>query len=183
MRQSCCQEPNKLTFCAGVVNIWGRDPATTVTATRTLLESFPGRFMLGLGISHREQVEPRGHSYMHPVDTMRTYLAAMDTVPFVSPLPQETAATEPVPRFLGVLGPKMTKLAAERADGIQPVLTVPSTTAQMRETLGADIDIFPMQPFILTDDAVRGKAHSSRLPAMAFGDNELPIESLPGKGS
>ena len=44
---------SSIVFCAGIANVYGRDPVTAVTATRTLLESFPGRFLLGLGISHR----------------------------------------------------------------------------------------------------------------------------------
>src|SRR5262249_39855561 len=67
---------SRIAFCAGIANIWGRDPVTAVTATRTLLESFPGRFLLGLGVSHREQVEPRGYAYERPLARMRAYLDA-----------------------------------------------------------------------------------------------------------
>ena len=34
----------QIPFCAGIANIWARDPVAAVTATRTLLESFPDRF-------------------------------------------------------------------------------------------------------------------------------------------
>ena len=51
---------DRIVFCAGIASIWGRDPVTAVTATATLLESFPDRFLLGPGVSHRKKVHPRG---------------------------------------------------------------------------------------------------------------------------
>jgi probable F420-dependent oxidoreductase len=144
---------SRIAFCAGIVNIWGRDPVTAVTATRTLMESYPGRFLLGLGISHREQVNPRGHDYRRPVDTMRAYLDAMDAAPFVSPLPEHAAAIRPVPRVLAALMPAMLRLSRERADGTHPYMTTPETTARMRETLGPVPLLLPEQAFCLTRDA------------------------------
>jgi probable F420-dependent oxidoreductase len=143
---------SRIAFCAGIVNIWGRDPVTAVTATRTLMESYPGRFLLGLGISHREQVNPRGHEYRRPVDTMRAYLDAMDAAPFVSPLPEHAAAIEPVPRVLAALMPAMLRLSVERADGTHPYMTTPETTARMRELLGPEPLLLPEQAFCLVRD-------------------------------
>jgi probable F420-dependent oxidoreductase len=145
----------RIVFCAGIVNIWGRDPVTTVTATATLLESFPDRFLLGLGVSHREQVDPRGHTYGRPVATMRAYLDAMDSAAFVSPLPGETVATTRAPRVLAALRPRMLRLSAERADGAHPYMTTPEATARAREILGPDALLLPEQAFMLeTDPAV-----------------------------
>jgi probable F420-dependent oxidoreductase len=142
----------RIAFCAGIVIIWGRDAVTTVTATRTLIESFPDRFLLGLGLSHPEQIEPRGYAYARPVATMRAYLDAMDAAPFVSPLPGETAAAAPVPRF-AALRPGMLRLAAERADGAHPYMTTPNATAAAREILGPDALLLPEQAFVLETDA------------------------------
>ena len=144
---------SRIAFCAGIATIWGRDPVTAVTATRTLLESFPGRFLLGLGVSHREQVEPRGHSYERPLAHMRSYLDAMDTAPFVSPLPGESAATARVPRILAALRPRMLQLAAERADGAHPYMTTPDATARAREVLGPGPLLLPEQAFLLETEA------------------------------
>lgn len=142
----------RIVVCAGIANIWARDAVTMVTATRTLLESYPDRFLLGLGISHREQVDPRGHSYSKPLATMRAYLEEMDSVPFVSPLPEETAATEPVFRVLAALRPPMVRLAAERANGAHPYMTTPEATAAARELLGAEQILAPEQAFVLEAD-------------------------------
>jgi probable F420-dependent oxidoreductase len=163
---------SSIVFCAGIANIWGRDPVTAVTATRTLLESFPGRFLLGLGISHREQVEPRGHLYGRPVETMRAYLDAMDNSAFVSPLPGELAATEPVPRVLAALRPGMLRLAGERADGAHPYLTTPEATARARDVLGPSPALLPEQAFLLEQDA------SEARPAIrAYLDWYLGVEN------
>ena len=141
-----------IVFCAGIANIWGRDPVTTVTSTRTIQDSYPGRFLLGVGISHREQVDPRGHTYSRPVETMRSYLDAMDEVPFVSPLPTEAAVTAPVARVLAALRPGMLRLAAERADGAHPYMTTPEATAKARDILGPDAMLAPEQAFLLERD-------------------------------
>jgi probable F420-dependent oxidoreductase len=148
----------RIAFCAGIAVIWARDPVTTVTATRTLLESFPDRFLLGLGISHKEQVNPRGHVYGKPVDTMRTYLDAMDAAPFVSPMPGDTAQTAPVPRVIAALLPRMLRLSAERADGAHPYMTTPETTGRQREILGPDAMLLAEQAFVLEPDASRARA-------------------------
>ncbi|MFN0155582.1 MAG: TIGR03620 family F420-dependent LLM class oxidoreductase [Gaiella sp.] len=142
----------RIVFGAGIANIWARDPVTTVTATRTLDESYPGRFLLGLGISHREQVDPRGHVYARPLATMRAYLDAMDGAAFVSPLPGEAAQTAPVPRILAALRPPMLQLAAERADGAHPYMTIPEATATARGVLGQGKLLAPEQAFLLETD-------------------------------
>jgi probable F420-dependent oxidoreductase len=147
----------RIVFCAGIANIWGRDPVTTVTSTRTVQESYPGRFLLGLGISHREQVDPRGHVYGKPVETMRAYLAAMDTVPFVSPLPGEAAMTSPVERVLAALRPPMVRLSAEAADGTHPYMTTPETTRLHRELLGAGPFLAPEQAFLFETDVAEAR--------------------------
>jgi probable F420-dependent oxidoreductase len=142
----------RIVFCAGIANIWGRDAVTASTATETLLESFDGRFLLGLGVSHREQIEPRGYVYGRPVATMRIYLDVMDTATFVSPLPEEAAATRRVPRVLAALRPAMLRLAAERADGAHPYMTIPDATAHAREILGPEPLLLPEQAFVLETD-------------------------------
>ena len=145
----------RIVFCAGIANVWGRDPVTTVTSTRTVQESYPGRFLLGLGISHREQVDPRGHVYGKPIETMRRYLEGMDMVPFVSPLPGEAAMTSPVERVLAALRPPMVRLSAEAADGAHPYLTTAETTRIHRQLLGPGKMLAPEQAFLLETDPAR----------------------------
>lgn len=142
----------KIVWGSGIANIWARDPVTTVTATRTLNESYGNRFLLGLGISHREQVDPRGHVYEKPIDVMRRYLDAMANAKFVSPMPTETAQTAPVQHILAALRPAMLRLAAEKSYGAHPYMTTPEHTAQARAILGPDKLLVPEQAFVLHKD-------------------------------
>ena len=68
----------RIVVASGIANIWVRDPMAMVAGANALAEAFPGRFLLGLGVSHPPQVDPRGHAYRKPVATMRAYLEAMD---------------------------------------------------------------------------------------------------------
>src|SRR5690606_32310226 len=69
----------RLLVGTGVINIWARDPLATLAAHLTLAEAYPGRFILGLGVSHARLVEDiRGLRYHRPLTAMRTYLDAMD---------------------------------------------------------------------------------------------------------
>jgi hypothetical protein len=47
----------RIVIATGIVNIYGRDPVTTAAAQKTLAEAYPGRFLLGLGVSHIPLVE------------------------------------------------------------------------------------------------------------------------------
>ena len=106
----------RIPIATGIASIYARDALAMAAAHKTLTEAFPDRFLLGMGVSHAPMVEyVRGHSYGKPIETMRAYLDAMDAAPFMAHGP----STEPV-RLLAALGPKMLRLAAERAQGAHP---------------------------------------------------------------
>ena len=72
----------RLIVATGIANIYARDAAATAAAQKTLAEQSGGRFLLGLGVSHRPMVEAvRGHVYTNPVATMRAYLERMEKAP------------------------------------------------------------------------------------------------------
>lgn len=133
---------------SSIANIWGRDALAARGAMATLGAQHPGRFVLGLGVSHAPLVERmRGHDYAKPLAAMRAYLEAMDSVQ-----PVVADAAPPRPRLVGALGPKMLELSAELADGALPYLTLPEHTAQAREILGPDKLLVPEQGVVLVDD-------------------------------
>ena len=72
-------------IASGIANIWARDAVSTANAARVLADAFDDRFLLGLGVSHPRQVDPRGHRYERPVAHMSAYLDALDDDPLVSP--------------------------------------------------------------------------------------------------
>ena len=78
----------RIVVASGIANIYGRDPFTMACAQKTLSEAYPGRYLLGLGVSHVPLVEKlRGHKYANPVENMRAYLDAMDAAPYASVAP------------------------------------------------------------------------------------------------
>src|SRR5438477_6071594 len=99
----------------GIANLYARDPMAMANGARTLADAYPGRFLLGIGVSHAPSVAERGHDYARPLATMRRYLDAMDEALFMAVEP-----AEPAPRVLAALGPKMLELAAERTRGAHP---------------------------------------------------------------
>ncbi|HSF85659.1 MAG TPA: TIGR03620 family F420-dependent LLM class oxidoreductase [Acidimicrobiia bacterium] len=137
-----------LAVATGIAIIWVRDPVAMMNASRTLADAFPKRFVLGLGVSHESTALMRGHAYRRPLSMMRSYLEGMDAAPFDGHPPDH-----PAPRVLAALGPKMTALAGEMADGIHPFLSTPEHVSAAREILGPDKFIGAEQAVVLTTDA------------------------------
>ena len=68
----------RLIVATGIASIYARDAMAMAGGQRALAEQSDGRFLLGVGVSHRPTVEGvRGHAYGKPVATMRAYLQAM----------------------------------------------------------------------------------------------------------
>jgi len=147
----------RMAIATGIASIYGRDAVAANAAGRLLAELHPGRFVLGLGVSHAPLVERmRGHSYGKPVTAMREYLDAVDGASYVA----EGGATAP-PRVLAALGPRMLELARDRAQGAHPYLVTPEHTREARELLGDGPLLAVEQAVVLSDDpdVVRERAH------------------------
>jgi len=147
----------RMTVATGIASIYGRDAVAANAAGRLLEDLHPGRFLLGLGVSHAPLVERlRGHSYGKPVASMRDYLDALDAATFLA----AGGRTAP-PRVLAALGPKMLELARDRAQGAHPYLVTPEHTARARATLGEGPLLAVEQAVVLSDDpeVVRARAH------------------------
>lgn len=138
-----------LGLATGIANIYNRHPGVMVQGANTVAEQTGGRMTLGVGVSSPAIVNKvRGIDYDKPLSFLRTYLDAMDEALYTSVPP-----SEPVPRVLAALGPKMLELAAERSAGAHPYNTTPEHTAMARETMGPDAGLFVEQKVMLTDDA------------------------------
>ncbi|WNV86847.1 TIGR03620 family F420-dependent LLM class oxidoreductase [Umezawaea sp. Da 62-37] len=144
----------RMTVATGVATIYGRDPVTAAQAQRTLTEAHPGRFVLGLGVSHPMFVEDvRGAVFGKRVPTMRSYLDRMDVAPFGPP-----GADKRPPRLLGAVGPGMLALAAERADGALPFCVPVEHTRRTRELMGPGAFLAVQQAVVLTADHGHARA-------------------------
>lgn len=145
----------RIAVATGIASIYARDAVATSAGARTLAALHPGRFLLGLGVSHAPLVERmRGHSYGKPVTAMREYLQAMDEAPYA------VAGNEaPAPRVLAALGPRMLELARDRAQGAHPYLVTPEHTASARELLGPAAVLAVEQAVVLDEAAWQERAH------------------------
>src|SRR5438105_8580028 len=137
-----------LKVATGIANIYARDALTMANTQRSLEEAFPGRFLLGLGVSHEHLVDRvRHHDYSKPYSAMVKYLDDMDNALFMGVGPAERPAT-----VLAALGPKMLTLAGEKADGAHPYFVPVEHTAQARDILGPTPILAPEQMVVLETD-------------------------------
>lgn len=142
-------QTEKLIFATGIANIYARDPMLFKSIHETLSEALPGRFILGLGVSHPHLVvSQRGHEWEKPVAKMRSVLEAMDKALYMG-----RKAEHPAPIVIAALRPLMMKLAGEAARGAHPYLVTPEHTRRAREILGEGPWLCPEQMVILETDA------------------------------
>jgi probable F420-dependent oxidoreductase len=123
-----------------------------MNGARALAEAYPGRFVLGIGVSHAPSVAARGGSYGRPVETMRAYLDAMAAATYAGP-----PAAEPVPILLAALGPRMLELAAERTDGAHPYFVPVEHTAMARDRIGNEAFLAVEQTAVIDADPTRAR--------------------------
>lgn len=124
---------SRIPLCTGIANIWARDPLAMANGAKALAEAYPGRFVLGVGVSHAPSVAARGGAYERPLARMRAYLDAMDAARYDGPDPEH-----PAPRLLAALGPGMLDLAADRAAGAHTYFVPVEHSGMARERLGPE---------------------------------------------
>jgi probable F420-dependent oxidoreductase len=146
----------KLVFATGIANIYARDPMAMKALRMTMEELAPGRFVLGLGVSHEHFVSGvRGHDYSKPVTTMRNYLEAMEKALYMGPEPAQEA-----PIVIAALRQNMLRLAAEKTSGAHPYLVTPAHTRMARELLGP-------KPWLCTEQMILQQHDPSRAREIA----------------
>lgn len=137
-----------MVLATGIASLHARTAQTMQAGWKTVTEAFPERFLLGIGVSHAPMVQGvHKANYDKPYSTMVEYLNAMDSGVYFSPQPTTTPH-----RVLAALGPKMLKLAAERAEGAHPYFTPVEHTAFARETMGAGPLLAPELAVVLNEE-------------------------------
>jgi len=119
----------RLVLGTGIASVWTWSSADLAATAERLETQYPGRFVLGLGVSHAPAVEATGQTYVKPYTKMVRFL---DELP---PLP--------VPVILAALGPKMLELSRDRAAGAHPYFTPPEHTSIARQVLGQEPLLIP----------------------------------------
>jgi len=139
-----------LIVATGIANVWAWDPARLRAAAAALAADFPGRFILGLGVSHEPAVTALGHPYQRPLRKMEKFLDELDH-------PAEHGADCDLPPIvLAALGPKMLELSRVQTAGAHPYFTTPEHTAFARSVLGTEPLLVPEQAVSLTGDQAAG---------------------------
>ncbi|OIK24229.1 LLM class F420-dependent oxidoreductase [Streptomyces malaysiense] len=131
-----------ITVGTSIQSVWQRDAATTAADFSRLESSHPGRFILGLGVSHGPRVE----GYHRPYSAMVDYLDELDK-----------AGVPDHRRVLAALGPRMLDLAGDRAAGAIPYLVTPEHTAKAREILGQGPLLAPEFKVVLEQNPTRAR--------------------------
>lgn len=121
----------------GVLPIYTRHPTAMVQMAATLDELSGGRFILGVGVSHRVTVEGMwGLGLEKPVEAMREYLTIVRTSLrdgacsfegnfFTARWSYLGPRREDMPIMISALNPRMLELAGELADGVVLYMCAP----------------------------------------------------------
>ncbi|MFE5684916.1 LLM class F420-dependent oxidoreductase [Streptomyces sp. NPDC056512] len=134
---------SKITVATGILSIWQHEARETADRWAALEAARPGRFLLGLGVSHAKLTT----QYKRPYGAMVDYLDALDA----AGIPADR-------RVLAALGPRMLELSRDRAAGAHPYLVTPEHTARARETLGQGPLLAPEFTVVLEADPDRARA-------------------------
>jgi probable F420-dependent oxidoreductase len=158
-------EPGDIVVATGVANLWARDAMAMNAGLKSMTEAFPGRFLLGIGVSHQPAVDYlRGQQYEKPMARMRGYLDAMDSALYLAKEPRQTPQ-----RMLAALGPKMLELAAERSAGAHTYFVPVEHTAIAREILGPDPLLCVEQGVVVESDPEIARRLARRHMAIYLG--------------
>ncbi|MEW9555272.1 TIGR03620 family F420-dependent LLM class oxidoreductase [Nonomuraea sp. NPDC050783] len=139
----------RLVVGTSVVNVWTADAGTVAASYHRIVARHPDRFMLGIGIGHREV-----HAeWASPYDTLVSYLDRLA----LAGVPSERVV-------LAALGPRMTRLARDRTAGAIPCMVTPEHTRRAREILGAGKLLLPGHFALAEPDAERARAVARAAP-------------------
>jgi len=167
------RETSRIEMATGVVPSPPRHPAALAQQALTAQAAAGGRFVLGIGLSHKIVIENMfGLSYAHPAKQMREYLQVL--MPLLEGKPADfqgdvyrvnaglqVAGADPVPVLVAALGPRMLKLTGELAHGTTTWMTgrktlaehvVPTITAAASAAGRGAPRILAAIPIALTDD-------------------------------
>ena len=98
-----------LAIATGIANIRARDAVAMASASRTVAEIYDGRFILGIGVSHKPVVANRGHTYDKPYSYMKQYLPQLKEALLKRP----SQAQQPIPLLIAALHPKNARACSD----------------------------------------------------------------------
>ncbi|WP_228001209.1 LLM class F420-dependent oxidoreductase [Nocardia australiensis] len=182
----------RLQLASGILQIYTRTPSLTAMTAAGLDFVSDGRFVLGLGASGPQVIEGfHGVAYDAPIGRTRELVEICrkvwrrerleyDGKYYKIPLPADEGTglgkplklinhplRERIPVLLAALGPKNVQLAAEIAEGWQPIFFLPE---KAKEIWGESLDAG-----LAKRDPVLGALDVYAGPALAIGENVTPL--------
>ena len=126
---------SRIRIGTNVANIYLRDPLLCAVTAATIQQASQGRFILGIGPSHRPVLQTMGIEMGNARDHLRKYTMAVRQA-FSGERAKNLGvhfphAGEPVPIYFGALTLQTARMAAELADGLLLVHCTPQRLAQM----------------------------------------------------
>jgi probable F420-dependent oxidoreductase len=186
----CAMQTSRIKLGTAISSVYVRSIPTIAMAAATVDDLSQGRFILGLGSSHKVQVVPEhGVEYTKPITRLREsvtiirQLLETGTAQFEG----ETVTIEnfelwfqphraDLPIYAAAVRPKMMAVCGEIADGIILTRSTLATGAQVKQCLAegaartgrdaARIEITSLLPIAVADD--RQAALASMRPGLAF---------------
>ena len=156
---------DRIRLATGVTNPYVRHPGVAAASMLTIHELSGGRAVLGVGAGGQMSLAPFGLEALRPVDRVGEFLdfarAVATGTPAAGYSPPDVAVTEasagaPLPLFVGARGPRLNRLASERADGAfvagMPPFRYLEVVGWARSVCPIDIALYPSVAF--TDEAV-----------------------------
>ena len=128
---------SRITIATWIVNIYLREPALCAVSAEMVQEAAGGRFILGLGVSHRPALEARGIEMGNARDRLRRDTMVIrkafrgELEMFGTKLP---APSHPIPIYFAALALETSKLGGEMADGLMLYMCTPK---RMRKSIDA----------------------------------------------
>ncbi|MBV8462064.1 MAG: TIGR03620 family F420-dependent LLM class oxidoreductase [Acidimicrobiales bacterium] len=164
----------RATVASGIVSIWASTADDVAAGADALEAAHPGRFLLGLGVSHA----PLASDYARPYERMVGFLDRLDAL---------GDAVSPERRMLAALRPRMLELAAGRSAGAHPYFVPVEHTARAREIMGPGAVLAPEVTVLLDEDPARAREtaraftrgyltlpnYAGNLRSLGFADDEL----------
>ncbi|MGH7098926.1 MAG: LLM class flavin-dependent oxidoreductase [Stellaceae bacterium] len=146
---ACAGETSRIRLGTGISSVFVRTMPTLAMAAATVDDLSAGRFVLGLGSSHKVQVEPEhGVPYGKPLTRVRETIAALrallreghvrfagETVRIAHFDLWFTPRRPEIPIYLSAVFPKMIALCGEIADGVLLTRSTLATAAAVRDGL------------------------------------------------
>jgi alkanesulfonate monooxygenase SsuD/methylene tetrahydromethanopterin reductase-like flavin-dependent oxidoreductase (luciferase family) len=134
---SVANATKRVTIGTWIVNIYLRDPMLCAIAAETVQEAAQGRFVLGLGVSHRPALEARGIEMgnarirlRHDTEIIRkAFRGELDMFGMKFPAP-----AHPIPIYYAALALETSKLGGELADGLMLYMCTPE---RMKKSIDA----------------------------------------------